>query len=212
MRNALTLVPTMIQKHIVPLFRALRVAREESGLAAVEFALVLPIMVVLWFGGVELTQGLSVDRHLNNLASSIGDLVSRCKILTTASIDQIFDIAPGAMYPYCKTDAECTADGLAMRVTAVDMNGAGTATVAWSRGQGTTAYADGQAMNSIVPATLRVPDTQIIVAEVYYTYSPAIGYVITGDLALNDRMFFVPRLVNKIQLCASNPPPVSCKS
>jgi len=218
MRNVLTSVPTMIQKHILPLFRALRVAREESGLAAVEFALVLPIMVVLWFGGVELTQGLSVDRHLNNLASSIGDLISRCKIVTAANIDQIFDIAPGAMYPYCKTDAECTADGLAMRVTAVNMDNASPAngTVAWTQKQGTlpageTGYSVGASMNSVVPATLRVAGTQIIVAEVYYTYSPAIGYVITGDLALNDRMFFVPRLVNKIQRCASNPPPVTCQ-
>ena len=199
-------------KGILRRFQGFGIACHEGGLAAVEFALILPIMVVLWFGGVELTQGLSVDRHLNNLASSIGDLVSRTKVLTTANIDQIFDIAPGAMYPYCKNDTECTADGLAMRVTAVDMDSGGTATVAWSRAEGTTAYSDGQAMNSIVPATLRVPDTQIIVAEVYYTYSPAIGYVVTGDVALNDRMFFVPRLVTKVQLCQTNPPPTNCKS
>jgi Flp pilus assembly protein TadG len=202
----------MMRTKFRSLLRDLRIVRQESGLAAVEFALILPIMVVLWFGGVELTQGLSVDRHLNNLASSIGDLVSRSKIVTNDNIDQIFDVAPGAMYPYCKTETACTSAGLGMRITAVDMNSAGTATVAWSRAQGTTAYADGAAMNSIVPATLRVPDTQIIVAEAYYTYRPAIGYVVTGNVALNDRMFFVPRLVTKIQLCQTNPPPTNCKS
>lgn len=195
----------------LPLAFYLRRARNESGLAAVEFALILPIMVLLWFGGVELTQGLSVDRHLNNLASSIGDLVSRSKIVTHANMDQIFDVAPGAMYPYCKSEVECTAAGLGMRVTAVDIDDDENATVAWSRAQGTTVYADGATMNSVVPETLRVADTQIIVAEAYYTYQPAIGYVITGDVALSDRMFFVPRLVNNIQLCASNPPPTSCE-
>jgi len=35
-------------------------------------------------------------------------------------------------------------------------------------------------------------------AEVYYTYKPAVGYVITGDVDLSDRLFFVPRLVDAI--------------
>ena len=192
--------------------RAVGLARQDSGLAAVEFALILPILVVLWFGGVELTQALSVDRRLNNLASSLGDLVARSKIVTTADVDLIFDVAPGAMYPFCKTEAACNAAGLGMRITAVNMNGAGTATVAWSRGQGKTPYSTGQNMNSVVPATLRVADTSIIVAEVYYTYSPAVGYVLTGDVALEDRMFFVPRLSAKVQLCTSNPPPTGCVS
>jgi Flp pilus assembly protein TadG len=196
---------------LISRLRRLRIVRHEGGLAAVEFALILPILVVLWFGGVELTQGLSVDRHVNNLASSVGDLVSRTKVLTAANIDQILDIAPGAMYPYCKTEAACTTAGLKMRVSAVNMDAGGTATIAWSRGQDITAYADNLNMNSTVPAALRVANTQIIMAEVYYTYTPSIGYVVTGNVALEDRMFFVPRLVTKIQLCTSNPPPTGCK-
>ena len=68
-----------------PLFRlarARRLLRNERGIAAVEFALILPIMLVLWLGGVEVTGALSVDRRLNNLASSIGDLVARDKEIT----------------------------------------------------------------------------------------------------------------------------------
>jgi hypothetical protein len=67
-------------------------------------------------------------------------------------------------------------------------------------------------MNSVVPATLRVPDTSIIVGVAYFTYSPAVGYVLTGDVPLEDRMFFVPRLSDKVQLCTSNPPPAGCVS
>lgn len=177
--------------------RVARLARHDGGMAAVEFALILPILVVLWIGGVEVTQALSVDRRLNNLAAAVGDLVARSKIVTYGDVDSIFDIAPGAMFPYSQT-------GLQMRVTAVNMSSAGNATAAWSRAEGTTAYAANAAMNSLVPATLRVPDTQIIMAEIFYTYSPAVGYVITGDLDLDDRMYFVPRLVAKVQLCDNN--------
>jgi Flp pilus assembly protein TadG len=171
-----------------------RFLREDRGMAAVEFSLILPILVVLWIGGVEMTQALSVDRRLNNLASAVGDLSARSKQLTYDDVDSIFDIAPGAMFPYSTT-------GLQMRVTAVDISSGGAATVAWSRAEGISAYADDQNMNSIVPEALRVPDSQVIMAEVYYTYTPAVGYVITGDLDLDDRMFFVPRLTQYVKLC-----------
>jgi Flp pilus assembly protein TadG len=177
--------------------RLSRAARDDAGMAAVEFSLILPVMVLLWIGGVEVTQALSADRRLNNLASAIGDLVARSKIVTYSDVASIFDIAPGALFPFSTTS-------LQMRLTAVNMNGSGTATVAWSRAEGTTVYTTGAPMNSLVPSTLRVPDTQIIMAEVFYTYTPAVGYVITGSIGLNDRMFFVPRLVTKVQLCDDN--------
>jgi Flp pilus assembly protein TadG len=182
-----------------------RFVRDDGGVAVVEFALILPILLVLWIGGVEVTSALSVDRRLNNLASSIGDLVSRSKSVTYSEVDNIFNIAPGAMYPYSNT-------GLSMRITAVKMDANGAATVAWSRAKGTKpAYTENSNMNGIVPATLRVRNSQVILSEVYFSYSPAVGYVITGPLALEDRMFFVPRLVSAVQLCDNRNPP-TCKS
>jgi hypothetical protein len=56
------------------------------------------------------------------------------------------------------------------------------------------------------------PGSQIIVAEAYYTYTPAVGYVITGNLDLDDRMFFVPRLVQYVTLCESGNPNANCWS
>ena len=169
-----------------------RFAGHETGIAAVEFSLILPILVVLWIGGVEVTQALSVDRRLNNLASSIGDLVARSKVVTYENVDDIFEIAPGALYPYGTAD-------LSMRITAVSMDEDGDASVDWTRSSGTPPTQ--LALNTIIPETLRVPDTQIIMSEVYNTYTPAVGYVITGELDLQDRMFFVPRLVASVQLC-----------
>jgi Flp pilus assembly protein TadG len=176
-------------------------------MAAVEFSLILPILLLLWIGGVEVTQALSADRHVNNLASSIGDLVSRSKSLTYAQVDSIFAIGPAAMYPFCK-DPEapnCTAQNLPrMRITAVNMNGATppVPSVAWSRAKGISGYtsSDNSLMLTLVPEALRVADTQVIMAEVFFPYTPAMGKVIIETRTLNDRMFFVPRLTNNIQL------------
>ncbi len=165
-------------------------------MAAVEFALILPIMVVLWIGGVELTQGLSIDRRINNLDSAVGDLVARRKTIAVSDISAIFAIAPGAMFPYSST-------GIQMRVTAVSIDGSQNGKVTWSCASGTTTYTKNQTMNTLVPATLRVANTQIIMSEVFYTYKPAVGYTITGNINLNDRMYFVPRLVDAVPLTGS---------
>jgi Flp pilus assembly protein TadG len=190
-----------------PLARLL--ARAESGMAAVEFSLILPVLILLWIGGVEVTQALSIDRRLNNLSSSIGDLVARSKLVTYADVTKIFDIGPGALFPYCggpPPQPSCTSAGLQMRITAVDMNGTGTPSVAWSRASGTTAYtsSNNALLLTLVPSALRVANTQVIMAEVFYPYTPAVGKVIVGTRTLNDRMYFVPRLVNNIQLCDDN--------
>jgi Flp pilus assembly protein TadG len=175
-------------------------------MAAVEFSLILPILVLLWIGGVEVTEALSVDRRINNLASSIGDLVSRSKVVTISDLTAIFNLGPKAMYPSCDSPgkATCASQGLGMRITAVNMDGAtpANATVAWSAASGSvTKYlTNNTTMNTLVPATLRVANSQVIMSEVYINYKPQIGYVITGPTgkAISDRMYFVPRLVAKI--------------
>ncbi len=176
----------------------------EDGIAAVEFALILPILLVLWIGGVEVTGALSVDRRVNNLASSIGDLVAQGdNPLTPAVMDDIFAIAESAMFPYQAEEAS-------MRVTAVWVDANRVPRVSWSSAKGSEgAYAPGARMG-LVPESLRQPETQVIMSEVYFDYRPAVGYVVTGDLKLEDRMFFVPRRAAKLQLCDKPQPPNTC--
>ena len=148
-------------------------------MAAVEFSLILPILVLLWLGGVEVTQALSVDRRLNNLASSIGDLVARSKTVTYADIDQIFDIAPGAMFPSSTHEpADARLGGehrrLAERQGRLEPR-------QWHRRAYTV---NATRRTPSCRSRLRVANTQIIMSEVYYTYTPAVGYVISGQLAL----------------------------
>jgi Flp pilus assembly protein TadG len=177
---------------------------QESGIAAVEFALILPILLILWIGGVEVTGALSADRRINNLASSIGDLVAQSEDpVTQSAIDDIFSIAESAMFPYDPREA-------AMRVTAVYIDKNRVPRVSWSRAKGSqAAYGAGTTMN-VVPASLRQPDTQVLMSEVYFKYRPAVGYVVTGNLDLQDRMFFVPRRAPKLRLCDKPAPPNTC--
>ena len=50
-----------------------------------------------------------------------------------------------------------------------------------------------------LPAALNVNDTYLIWSEVAYTYTPAVGYVVTGTLNLSDQIFMRPRLSNDVK-------------
>jgi Flp pilus assembly protein TadG len=184
---------------------AWRFAREERGVAAVEFSLILPIMITLWIGGLEVTNALSVDRRVNAFASSMGDLVARSKTISYAQIEDIFDLSEAAMFPYQDS-------GMSMRITAIDIDDAGDAKVAWSRARGTgmPVYTKTTNVNTSVPIALRGvvnEGTQLIMAETEKDYRPAIGYLIVkslGEITLDGRMFFVPRLTNQVKICPTN--------
>ena len=169
-----------------------------DGTVAVEFAFILPIMVTIWLGGVELTHALSVDRKVVTLTAAVGDIAARSKKITEPQITALFGLTEGAMYPEDVGDTEII-------LTAVDFDGDGNGTVGWSRAHGgATAYVAGVPMDvTQVPAVYRNPNSQIIMAEVHHPHLPKIGYRITETINFDRKMFFTPRLSTYVQLCDS---------
>lgn len=51
--------------------------RQDAGVAAIEFAIVLPVLLLLFFGMVNLTSYISTLRKLNSAAELVADQVSR---------------------------------------------------------------------------------------------------------------------------------------
>ena len=51
-----------------------RAAQDERGISAVEFALILPIMISMYLGAVEFGHALTIDRRVTSVASSAADL------------------------------------------------------------------------------------------------------------------------------------------
>lgn len=168
--------------------KAAQFGRDKRGVSAVEFAVVLPFMAMLYLGGTALTQGIIIKRKVVMVSHTVGDLVARDNSLTNAEITAVFDAAKAVFAPYAWSSL------LQIKVSSVRVNAAGTATVAWSDAFQDTA----RATNSTVtlPAGLNTPNTTVIWAEVSYNYTPPVGGAFTGGaLTLTDRLFIRPRLV-----------------
>lgn len=166
-----------------------RLIDDIRGVAALEFALLVPILCLLYFGMAEVTQGVMAERRTAHTASTIGDLVAQSSSVTQAGVTQVFSIGSAIVYPY-------PTGPLKMRITSVVADAQGNTTVAWSQGSGLTALAKGSAVT--VSANLIAPNQSVIMAEADYTYTPAVGYVVKASMPFNETYYLRPRLSDQV--------------
>jgi Flp pilus assembly protein TadG len=81
-----------------------RFGTDVRGIAAVEFAFIAPILLVMLVGAVEITRAVSIDRRLSVVTNMIADLVARETKLTGDDVEAIYDIAEQVMAPFDASD------------------------------------------------------------------------------------------------------------
>jgi Flp pilus assembly protein TadG len=164
-------------------------AKDKRGVSAVEFAMLLPLMLTLYLGGVEVSQGISIDRKVTLTARTVADLVAQASTINTAGINAALGASAAIFAPYPDANAKVT-----VSVVTIDSNG--NAKIAWSATKNGTARAVGSSVT--VPAALKIPSTSLVWGEAGYNYTPSIGYVVTGTMALTDEIFMRPRLSDTV--------------
>ena len=164
--------------------------RNEDGISAVEFALIAPLMVLIFFGCIELSLMMRADRRVTATASSLGDLTSRLATVTDDDMRELYNAAAVMMQPYPAADTR-------MRITAIEDNGNGQKRVKWSDGHEMTP----RAVNSIVnvPEGIVPSPGSVILTEVEYDYSSGFGFVIDTSMTITDSFYLRPRRVSNIE-------------
>jgi Flp pilus assembly protein TadG len=157
---------------------------DRRGLAATEFAVIVPIMLVMFFGVVELSSGVAVDRKVTLMARTLSDLTSQSLSVANSDMTNFFAASGAIMTPYSSTPTKGTISELY-----VDPNTL-VARVQWSNGSSPRAVSS----TVVIPSALAVAGTYLIYSEVSYRYTPAVGYVMakTG-INLSDTSFTRPR-------------------
>ena len=166
-----------------------RLLRDKRGVSAVEFAMLLPLMITLYLGGVEVSQAVAIDRKVTLLARSLGDLVAQATTVTNSDMTNILNATTAIIVPY--DDAK-----LKITVSSVIIDANSVAKIAWSDTKNGTARAVGTTVT--LPSALNTPSSSLIWAESEYAYTPTIGYVITGTMNLRDQIYMRPRLSDSV--------------
>lgn len=188
---------------------AARFIGDKRGLAAVEFAFIVPLMLTMIFGTIEVSSAVAVDRKVTIAARTISDLVSQGAQVKDADLKNYFALGAVVMTPYSVTSATLT-----QRITAVNVDATKKATVVWSKlatvtnGVATLAadptYTKDKVVTSEIPADLLVANTQLIWSGVTYTYAPIVRYVIdSAGVPLSDQCFTRPRQSSTVDYSAT---------
>jgi len=177
-----------------------RLARDRSGLAATEFAFIVPLMLLMFFATVEISTWVAVDRKVTLVSRTLSDLVSQATSVTDKDLPNVFLASYGVLAPYPTDTAEAT-------ISEIYVNNAGVAKVQWSKLAKVAKSGNNKPVATIevssrkpgdtvttLPDGLKVKDTYLILSEVNYQYTPAVGYFLakTG-VKLADASYTRPR-------------------
>jgi len=150
---------------------------DNQGVGAIEFAMVAPLLLLLYLGGVDVTRAIMFSHKMQNATVAVNDLVTQATALTKADVLETFDAADAML-------ASFRVDDLKIRVTAVEIDKLGSAKIAWSVARGLERSTAGKAYT--LPAQLKpLRDFTLIVTESSYSFAPLSARVIQASIPMS---------------------------
>lgn len=140
-----------------------RFLRAEDGIGAIEFAILFPVLVMLYLGAFELTIGLSVEKRTSRAAGAISDIITqKTTVSKTTDLASMPSVASAIFMPY-------STSGMTLKITGISIDANSKPTVAWSWAQdGSTPYAANSAV--AVPTDLDKPSSFLVRTELAVPY------------------------------------------
>ena len=164
--------------------------RGRKGVVSLEFAMIVPSMVIMFFGCFEATQLVRVSMGLGVSSDAVADYISRAA-------------SPGGTDPTSEVTNACFGGRLMMAPFSGTYLGASVASVTYGVGTGVigvdwtdTTCGNGAAIsNAIALATplLNTPGDSVIIVQTTYSYSPPIHFVLPSTFSLSHISYSRPR-------------------
>jgi Flp pilus assembly protein TadG len=175
-----------------------------EGVAAVEFAIILPIALLIMglvvYGG----QLFGVQRRVTLAAMTVADIFAQgnntgSATITTAELNQILAYPGLILFPYDGSGVQVEVSQLQVTVNG---SGAATGTVvgSWANSNGTSRPI-GQQLSvdpSIAAAFTGAAASYVILGEVQYPFQPTGLYMSVGSITLHDSVMMIPRTAAQI--------------
>jgi len=167
-------------------------------MAAVEFALILPVMTLLFFGMLEASDLLLVNRKMSTAANSLVDLVSQEDLISKSQVDDAIVGVTRILEP-------SNTAPLTIKVVSIEKgpNPNDPTLVHWSRDKtGAVPYAAGSNYATLDDDTNLKPGHSMIVVEIEYDYTSGMtGKVFNLPFHFEQLAKRWPRKSTKVQLC-----------
>jgi Flp pilus assembly protein TadG len=186
------------------------------GIAATEFAMIVPIMLVLFFGTYEFSSGIAIDRKVTLVARTLADLTSQTSSsVADSDLKNFFAASASILTPYSVTPIQPTISEIyvdASNVAKIQWSQAATIAVVSGAPQATLQASNRKAGDIVqLPPALVIPDTFLIWTEIGYHYVPVVTQVMSKDgVHLQDQAYSRPRQTKCIDYPAPVDPTKTC--
>lgn len=173
--------------------------RDQRGVSAVEFALLLPVMIFIYAGVTDVARGIDANRKVSRVASMVGDLISRQISVLPAQLNDVFKIGATIMVPTA-TAPEIRVSFI--KVEAVDNSPNLTVTLDWS--QKTAGFKESsdrgerEKKQIYLPEKLRQEPMNYIRVEAQYSYTPLLSSVLPA-INMEEIYYISPRYSSTIR-------------
>jgi Flp pilus assembly protein TadG len=172
-----------------------RLNADRRGVAAVEFALIAPVLVTLMLGTFEMTQLAIAYMKVASAAETVADLITQQKQVSSADIHDYFDAGELVLTPL-------PAASLKAQIVSITYDAGGTPQLGWQDPQNgaaaidTTNAADvSAALSQLLNGnTLGGPGESVVAVQATYSYVSPISYFVTGAITLSQTAYSRPRL------------------
>lgn len=180
-----------------------KIHRNEDGLAAIEFAILAPLLISMYFGLAEIASAVAMDRSVSHATNVIGDLASQ-----TSNVD--------------KTDLEDVLSATLRVMNVENVSGATVQLDSWARDSdgkntliGSAVMNSGSAaLPSFDPAevddSMMNENSGILVARIAYNYSPLKLMYLKQDITMSDTFILKPRRSSEVTFGSTDGKKYSC--
>jgi Flp pilus assembly protein TadG len=153
-----------------------RFAPDRRAVAALEFAIIAPLLLVLYSGGVDVTRAIVFHQKLQQATTAINDLVSQATEIRKAEVLDSFTIADAVMAGFPNK-------GLVIKVAGILIDGAGNARVDWSIARGIDG--DKKGTPYVLPERMRsLRNQSLIVTETRHYYTPLMEAILPARIPM----------------------------
>ena len=174
--------------------------RCQRGTSATEFALLLPILIFLFFGLLEVSDAMTVNRKVAISSNTMADLTAQSTALSHTDVDGLLEGVLSILEPADTTTLEIDL------VSVVWDSATSKPVVHWSRDEdGNTPYTAGVEYTGLDDTTILDASASLIVVEMSYSFTSSLSNKILGSpISFTQKSIRWPRLSSKVQLCSDD--------
>lgn len=173
----------MRRRTLARIFRAL--GRDVRGVAVVEFALTVPVLILACLGSYEAFQAAAAYRKLSSTTVQLANVVSQYETMSASDVSTVMNATSQIMAPFSTSN-------LSVVLTEITTNASSQATVTWSQ-----AYNGGAALTQgasyTLPSSLRTANTSYILVQTAYSWTPLVTGGPFGAINMTDQIYGLPR-------------------